>query len=618
MKPRDKMWWNAEKGDVHKVLLDHVHDVERRMTDHLDRFAMLESLYDPNGPAAQQADPRWRKDLLRITENVIASTVDTVCAAVSTTDVRARFMTDGADWATQRRARLLEQYAEEIAKLTNVGAACRQAFFGGAKKGTGPIKVYADQNGQICVEAVPIDNIIVDDAECQNGAAPRQLHYRQVDVDRDWLAQQFPEHADEIEKAQTEGGWRRQWARWSLPSSRTRNDVFVIESWRLPMGDPEDEDTYVPGRHVICISGFDLLDEDWHKPRFPFAVFRWGMRENSFYGVAMAERIIGHQRTLNKRNWQRDRQLDQVALPVTYVRPADVNAQAKTTSAGTFIPIKGDYPLTVVPQAVGNEMLQDRHDTKNSAFEETGVSRLSATAMKPAGLDSGVALREYRDSTTQRFAVQEKHFENTWLDVVELILDTCKDLGAEAPKMCRRSRFAPRTIKWGDVDMKEVRVQIAAASTLNRTPAGRVQMVLEFAQGGIISQDEARRLLQHPDLEQQLSLYTAALEAIEEDLYLIEDGIYVIPEPFINLKMASWRGQNRYLIDRGHGAPEEVLEAIRTYVVQALHMLDQKAAAPAPPMMDAGGMPMLPPGAQPMQVPAAGPPMLPPAGAMPA
>ncbi len=41
---------------------------------------------------------------------------------------------------------------------------------------------------------------------------------------------------------------------------------------------------------------------------------------------------------------------------------------------------------------------------------------MTAQAAKPGGLDSGVALREYRDQTTQRFAIQEKAFETLKLD----------------------------------------------------------------------------------------------------------------------------------------------------------------------------------------------------------
>jgi hypothetical protein len=617
-------WWKAEKDCAHELLLDYVHAVEQRQAHYFDRFGAYEAMYDPNGPAAQAASPRWQEDAKRITENVIASCIDTVCAAVSTTDIRARFMTDGADWNAQQRARLLDTYSEEVGKLLNVMPRCRSAFFGAAKKGTGPIKVYADEDGEVHVETLLVDNVIVDDAETQNGAEPRMLHYRQVDYDRDLLIQQFPEHEDAIDRAQQTGAWRRRWQRWAVQGVASRNDVCVVESWRLPIG-KRGTARYVPGRHVICVDGATLLDEEWHKPHFPIVAFRWWERTGSWYGIGLAERIVGHQRTINKRNWHRDQVLDLLAVPTIYVRPADAHLRFQTTRIGNVVPVKGEYPKTEVPNVVGAEISQDRYDAKASAFEETGVSRMAASAMKPAGLDSGAALREHKDQNSQRFAVQELNFETFVLQTIALVLDTCKDLGDRAPKMVRKSRFKPRQLPWSDVDMGEVRVQITAASTLSRTPAGRVQTVLEFAQAGVISTDEARRLLRHPDLEHALSMYTASLEAIERDLSLIEEGEFVVPEPFLNLDMAVKVGTNRYLTDRDNGAPEEVLEGIRTYIVQAAELLKRKAAPPMPmdPMMAGAGMmpgmapPMLPPGAgappmtAPQQVPAMAPPTLP-------
>ncbi|WP_196302973.1 hypothetical protein, partial [Streptococcus pneumoniae] len=82
-----------------------------------------------------------------------------------------------------------------------------------------------------------------------------------------------------------------------------------------------------------------------------------------------------------------------------------------------------------------------------------------------------------------------------------------------------------------------VRVMIAAASTLARTPAGRTQTVLELSQAGAITLDETRKLLAHPDLKRTGSLYAATIEAIEFDIESIRDGKPVIPDPFcINLQ----------------------------------------------------------------------------------
>ncbi len=170
--------------------------------------------------------------------------------------------------------------------------------------------------------------------------------------------------------------------------------------------------------------------------------------------------------------------------------------------------------------------------------------------------------------------------------------------------MMRKARFGSKKIRWNDVDMGDVRVQIAAASTLSRTPAGRYQTALEWAQAGVISTDEWRRLTQHPDLDRVLSLYTQGTDSVEQDIEAIEDGFAVTPEPFGNLMLMTRMGQMAYLRDRSIGAadgddsaPEEVLEALRDYVVLAADMLSSGSAAGAPP---AGPGAMPPPGGQPV------------------
>lgn len=221
---------------------------------------------------------------------------------------------------------------------------------------------------------------------------------------------------------------------------------------------------------------------------------------------------------------------------------------------------------------------------------EFGHSSMATHAAKPTGVDSGAAIREWRDATTQRFATQEKAFEELCLDVDWLILDACKDLGKKAPVIMKSSRWGTKKITWEKVDMGDVKVQSVAASTLPRTPAGRSQLVMEWAQAGVITMDETRRLMQHPDLEKELSLYTAAIEAIEEQIEGIADGHIVVPEPFDNLKLAAHRGQNTYLLWRPAGAPERILEALRQYTVNA-HYIDKMQApanANAAPGMSAG------------------------------
>jgi hypothetical protein len=590
--PDRNLWWNSEPGSVNRVLLPYVWQLERDQFDVFTRFLQLEHLYDPNCRSASNYEDV--EGIGMAIENVVASNVDTVHAAIAATEVRARFMTDDAEWSVQRTATMLEWYAEGLGKLLDLHKHASKAFKQSAKKGVGLLKVFADAFDRVRVENVMIDNIIVDDAECRDGGTPRQMHHRMLNADPEELKARFPDKVSEIDQAT---GRMQDLHRWAGYRPVDRFGVVVVESWRLPIG-VSGMEGYRAGRHTIVIDGCDLLDEEWEDDFFPFAVFSWSERDTSFYAISLAERIAGIQRALNKRNWQIDRNLDQYAVPTTYVDMADANLQVQSISRlGTVAIIRGRPPTTVTPQANSPEVYQHREQLKGSAFEESGVSRLAASATKPAGIESAVGLREYRDQTTQRFAPQEKMFETGVLDTFILVLWICKQLGPRAPEISRPAKYGERKIRWKDVSRDTLRVQIAAASTLSRSPAGRAQTALEWAQAGVISTDEWRRLTKHPDLDHVLSLYTQGMESVERDLEaIVFDDLTVVPEPFGNLQLMSRMGQAAYLKYRDLNVPSETLEALRTYTVLAAHLFAQATAPGA--AMPPGAPGSLPPGAE--------------------
>lgn len=590
--PEKQHWFNAEEGEVNRQVFDYVSRVERDQWSTFNRFVQLEALYDPNANTAGNPTNTTETPGLVI-ENVIASCVDTVHAQIATVDVLPKYETDNGGWTVQKTAKRLGRYAEGLGKLLEIPKTCKRAFKSMPKKGTGVVKVYVNHWDEVKVEAVRIDDLVVDEAECRNGGTPRQMHRRMVNVDRAELIAMFPDKEDEIRAAQRGSRWSNMWAGYRPVVD---DELVVIESHKLPVG-RKGKAGYRPGRHTICADGVDLLDEEWHKDHFPYVWGVWEEREGGFYGISLTEGIAGIQRALNKRNLQIDRGLDLGAFPTTYVSMADANIAIQTINRlGSVAVYKGQQPMTVQPPAVSPEVYQTRQDLKSAAYENSGVSRMASQAVKPAGIDSGVAMREYRDQTTQRFATQEEAYEDFVLQVYWLALECCKELGEKAPKIPKVTRFGTRRLEWKDVDMGDVKVQMSAASTLSRTPAGRMQTALEWAQAGVISTDEFRKLSEHPDLDRILSLYTQGMESIEEDIEAIEDGMSVTPEPFSNLALAQRMAQMAYLRDRRiadpdgeDSAPEEVLEALRQYAVIAADMLNpqpanQNVAAPAAPM----------------------------------
>jgi hypothetical protein len=582
-------WWRADKGKVFETLLTHVRTIEQDQSDLRDRFVKLEALYDPNSPWSSTGGKADRNDSIGIvTENVIATNVDTVAAQVAAQEVRARWPTDGADWSTQRLAKDLEYYAEDIDKLYDGEAKCVEAFWHGAEvKGTGFVFHFVDHLRRVVCQYAPPDDVIVDERECRGGRTPRQLAWRRI-RDREDLIAEFPKHADELAEITSSGAAMR----WQGYRPIEASEVVCVYSWRLAAG-VKGKPGYVPGRFVICVEGLDLHDAAYEEDCFPVSRIIWTPRMGAYYGIGLAERIAGHQRTLNRSNLQLERMLDQNAFPTTYVRPGDAGLAVKQINkVGTVAVYKDELPKTVVPPAVHPEQYKRHQDVKVSASEEAGVNRMASNAVKPAGLDSGRAIREYTSATTIRFAQQEKAFEKLRVDVINGLLLCCKQLGKDAPEVTKSNKFGTRKIPWSRVEKVWLKAKIQAASNLNRTPAGREQTLIEWAQAGVISTDDFRRLIGHPDLERAMSLYTAAMEDVDECLEAIADGAIVMPEPFMNLAMCTWRGQSQYLLwnrarpgDKS-GAPEAGLEALRQFIVQAAEMqarAQDAMAAPAGP-----------------------------------
>jgi hypothetical protein len=592
-------WWQQSKNEAHGKIIDFVTEVEQAQFDVFNRFVQLAALYDPNGAINQDGI----KPQGIITENVVASNADTVKAIIATVSLRARITTDDGDWSQQRQARAQELYAEGLEKLYDVEAKAIAAFGSGpAIRGTGLIYASVEcpvydkagklTDGHLVVEHVLADDLVVPDIECRDTPPrPRQAHRRKL-VDKDVLKAKYPKFAIEIDRAQGQGT-SASWQMWAGYRPLAENEIVLLHSHFCAIGE-KGKPGYVPGRETIVIDGCTLFDEEWPEDFIPYARVVWEERNNSFYGISLAERIVGHQQVLNNSNYQIDRLVNLNAMPTIFVSMADANLQnIQVKRPGTIVPLKGSMPQFFTPPAISPEVYKRVADVKSSASQESGINEMLQRGTKPAGLDSGAALRELRDSTTQRFSSQEKAYELFRRDVVILMLAACKRLGRKAPAITQRTRFGTKKIEWSKVDLKAIKTQISMASGLPRTVAGRTQMVLEWAQAGLIDTDESRRLLRHPDLERSLSLFTAGVEALEHAFDLIADGEIVMPEPFMPLQAAVKRGQFQYLEWWRIGAPEEVMEAVRQFVVQAADMLKPKELPMAPAAND-NAMPMDP------------------------
>lgn len=245
-----------------------------------------------------------------------------------------------------------------------------------------------------------------------------------------------------------------------------------------------------------------------------------------------------------------------------------------------------------MPQTVSGEVFSHLDRLYNRAYEISGISQLSATSLKPAGLESGVALREYSDIETERFVIVGQAYESAFLEIARQMIDLAKD-ASEQGKTYEVISYGDKEIekiKWSDINLREdqYRMKVYPASLLPTTPAARLQTVIEMSQAGLIDKAETRSLLDFPDIEQYNKLATAPLDEAEMLVEeILEKGKYHPPEPFSNLQLHLQFFQRAYIEAKINGAPEDRLDLMRRYMQECFKLLQP----PAPPVAAMPGEP---------------------------
>lgn len=605
---RPAFWWKTEENAA-QLVFAYIEALQNDRKDLLELYVRNARLYDNRGDFMDDTIARRKVRVPTVVaENVIKSVVDTSMSKIAKNRPRATFQTDGATFSEQRRAKRLERYVEGMFEQLGVYRKAPLVFRDALLFGTGFLKITNDGKNVICERVLP-EEIIVDETECR-ACPPLQMHQLKI-VDREVVRAMFPDNDFWLDSSVGQinhdalSGWR------GIES----NQIYLLESWHPPTSEDSED-----GVHMISVPNKVLLWEEYEDPDYPFEVFRWTDPIVGYYGISMVEELAGHQLQIHKMNKFTDRALDRVAVPRVYIHTSDLGMRARMDrTIGQLVPYKSKPPIVEVPRAVSGEHYQRLESLKSSAFEMTGVSKLSAQAKKQPGIEAAVAIRELVDQEAQRFAMQEIAYEYLHMGTAARIVKNSREvhMAGGAPATIWRSKNLAKKIQWSEVDLEDqvYTIHIEAASLLSRTPAGRMSDVTEMITSGLITdKDEARRLLGHPDLKRSEDLATAAIEDIEATIENLLDGTWDAPDPFQDLKRGVRMVQAAYNNARRAGAPEEILDMMRQWWQQARVLLEQSTAPPPMPAAAAGAAPGGPVPPEAVPLPGA-PPGAPPGGA---
>ncbi len=509
----------------------------------------------------------------RITYALVPSVIDTLVSKIAKNKPRPLFLTSGGDYRQQRKAKGLTKFVDGVFYENEADQAMPAAMRDACVYGDGLVHVY-DDHGRVGWERALSVEMYVDEIEGYYGR-PRSLH-RVKEVDRGVLADAFPEHKSEIMDAP--GSFM------GMDTSLTSDLVQVRESWHLPSG-PDAKD----GRHLISIDGCVLTPEDeqgWEHDWFPFAKLPYTPRLYGFWAQGLAEQLQPIQIEINKLLWTISRSMHLAgSFKILTENGSKIVKEHLNNDLGTVVSYTGTPPSYVVPPIVPPEVYAHFETLCRKGYEQAGISMMSAVSTKPAGLDSGKALREFNDIESDRFTTTGQNYERFALDLTRLSIETVKQItkGGKKYRVSTPARGRTVDVQWSEVrlDESDYVMKCFPVSALPQDPAGRLQTVQEYAQAGYLTPTTARRLLAFPDLEADDSLATAMedhlTDAVERMVY---EGEAYQPEPFDDLAMARELAQEAYARGQTNGTPEENLELLRVFMGR----IDALLTPPAAPM----------------------------------
>jgi hypothetical protein len=566
-------WYESNKNDLYQDVSAYLKALDKeqsyRTSDNL-RFAKLYGNYSILGLDAYSYTRVESSANIthRVTLNIVQSLIDTVVSKITKNKPKPTFLTDGGNWSLKRRAKKLTKFIEGVFSYTDFYDKAAMSFLDACIFGTGCIKIF-EKDGNISCERVFIQEIKVDDIEAYY-SKPRQIHQVKY-VHKDVLKKLFPSHELQIDNAASS----QDEFSTSAAYVNKKHMVQVTESWRLPSVSGAND-----GRRAITISNATLLEEEYTKDYFPFVFFRWGRRPVGFFGQGLAEQLQGLQLEINK-----ILRTIQVSMHLVSIPKILVEASSKIVTShlnnkiGGIIKYAGKKPEYSPLGGIPTELFSHLDRLYTRAYEISGISQLSSQSLKPAGLDSGKALREYSDIETERFLSVGKAYEKCFMDAADIMIDIARDLYAKDKdfKVNVKGRRFIETIKWSEVNMDKdaYMMDVFPTSALSSTPSGRLADIQELVAAGFIDQQAGMQLLDFPDLEGSMNMLNADsnnLERLLEDM--MDKGKYFPPEPFQNLENALRKTQQAYLMYRNEGAPEERLELLRRFMedIQGLQM----------------------------------------------
>jgi hypothetical protein len=527
----------------------------------------------------------------RPTFNLVSSVVDTLVSRLTQSRPAPVFLTDNSDYKERNLAKKLNNFILGEFYQMKAYEKAEYILTDALVEGTGCLKVYESDEHKVAIDRVLLTELFVDLSEGIYGD-PRSIYQVKL-MDRDVLEATFEKKVTTIKQADK-----------ATPddtgaSAKTISDlVLVVEGWHLPSAKGAGD-----GRHTIACSAGVLLDEEWKKMKFPFVFLHHRKRMLGFWSQGVAETLMGTQLELNSILSTIARAIKLVGVPRVFIEDGSkVVKSHNSNEIGVMITYQGTKPSYEVAPCNAQELYLERDRLIQYGYQQEGLSAMSASSQKPAGLNSGEAIRTYDDINTDRFAALSRRYDQMFVDLAYQVIGLASEISEREGKYqtIYPDKKGTKEIDLPNVDLEKdpFVIQCFNESSLPRDPAGRKQTIIEMIQSRMLTIKEGRRLLNYPDLEQIETLANASEERIFCYLDLIvEDGDYSPPDPLMDLALAEELVVEYYNLYEPRKLERDRCDMLLDFHTQ---IQDLKKAAMPPAPLGSSGAPLAVPAKPPV------------------
>lgn len=583
-------WVDADPEKVHDSIFNQINDFDQGISSSITASSLrgmrqytgrgISSLH----PAGYLSDVDNNSQLnmspsvMKVAFNLTASIIDTLSAKLASIDTVPQAVTNKGNVKGRKLAEDLNFIIKGLFHRYDLSHLINLAFRDAMINRAGYLKVVKE-NGEIKIDRVFIDEIIVDPADGYYNQPYKMIHRKVIPIHV--LIKKYPKFKTEIEKCTVK----------EVRQYNTRNYtpcVTVAEAWC--------KNSYIAsGRHIIAIETADIVDESWDKDYFPILKCDYNEPAIGWLGSSIVDELEPIQREIDRILAAMQAIMKVMSVPrVMLDTNAQVNKNHVTNKIGLIMEYDGKQGVAPIIHN-GASMPPELTDQLEKMIEK-GYARVGLTPMDTqgqqktgSGNQSGEALKTMTDIKSERWQLLQHNYEQKHVELAQIILKELQGTNLKLQALDRQiglkeisTRKIPKTE--GSYVLK-----IFPISSLPDSIPDLIDSVERLANMGVIQPSQIPDLFKMPDLDAFVIMQSSPRKLMEKKIEeMLDSGNYWNPEPYHDLDYALTCALQHYNWGQLNDESDKVLSLLRRFIDDVRNLITQRQLTQPQPVSTQG------------------------------